>query len=543
MNKIVLIYLGISPNLRKLLLCFLFATLQWLAWFPRPLVPLQFISFIPIFLLIEEQFKRKLGFFLWTYLALFLWNLATTWWVFYSTVSGAVLMLIFNSLFMCIPIIIFKNALKKFSIHHSLLIFILVWVAYEFLHHRWDASWPWLTLGNSLSAAPNLVQWYEYTGTLGGTIWILLGNAFLWFSIKYKTGKSTVIFATMSLFLIGVSWLLLFMNKKISNEKEIVITISQPSFDPWNEKFARSSTDMLQEIFKEQLKGKLDSSQLVLLPETSITSDVDVNDIQNNANSVFLQNILHENKNLEILTGADMYSDYGQANTKPTSSARYDKNYNVYYDVYNSAIFYPQSGKPSFYHKSKLVPGTEQLPFVDVLPIMNKIAFQLDENSTTGTLGKSREAIVLGDKIKFAPIICYESIYGEYISEFIKKGAQIICIMTNDAWWKNTDGYKQHAQFAILRAIESRKWIARSANTGISCFISPTGTMEGKTNWFEKTSITKKIPANNKITFYTRYGDYLGRIATVIVLLYLSIIYSITIIQKIKKLTSNRIPT
>jgi len=89
--------------------------------------------------------------------------------------------------------------------------------------------------------------------------------------------------------------------------------------------------------------------------------------------------------------------------------------------------------------------------------------------------------------------------------------------MTNDGWWENTPGHKQHCQYARLRAIETRKNIVRSANTGISCFINSRGELSDITKWWTDDVIRKDVYIHDGQTFYTRYGDYLGRIACLIV--------------------------
>jgi apolipoprotein N-acyltransferase len=213
------------------------------------------------------------------------------------------------------------------------------------------------------------------------------------------------------------------------------------------------------------------------------------------------------NPKLSLLTGFSGVRYY-QTNVKPNRSARksrYDSS--IYLNLYNSALYLNNHEPAEVYHKSKLVPGTEQMPFIQTFPILEKLAVTLDENSTTGSLGVSDSASALGSPNKVAPIICYESIYGEYVSEYVKNGAQWLGIITNDAWWENTPGYKQHFSYARLRAIETRKWVARSANTGISGFIDPLGQEYQKTDWYEKKCIVQNIYANKYLTFYSRISD------------------------------------
>ena len=131
-----------------------------------------------------------------------------------------------------------------------------------------------------------------------------------------------------------------------------------------------------------------------------------------------------------------------------------------------------------------------------------------------------------GDGTKIAPVICYESVFGEYITSYVQKGAQLIFIITNDGWWKNTPGYKQHMSFARLRAVETRRSIARSANTGISCYINQRGDVMQPTKWWVEASVKGKLNINSTITFYVKYGDYIARISLFSSILLLMIMLS-----------------
>ena len=130
-----------------------------------------------------------------------------------------------------------------------------------------------------------------------------------------------------------------------------------------------------------------------------------------------------------------------------------------------------------------------------------------------GSLGTEKEAFNFElDSMQIAPVICYESIYGEYFSSYVTKGAHAAFIITNDGWWENTPGYQQHLAYGRLRAVETRRSIARSANTGISCFINQRGDVLQATKWWEEDAIVGSINLNNKETFYVRSGDWLGRL-------------------------------
>ena len=110
--------------------------------------------------------------------------------------------------------------------------------------------------------------------------------------------------------------------------------------------------------------------------------------------------------------------------------------------------------------------------------------------------------------------ICYESAYGEYYTGYVRKGARAMTVITNDAWWGDTPGYVQHLSYSCLRAIETRRAIARCANTGISAIISPSGEIISRTPWWEQAVLTGSLPLRDDMTFFVTHGDIAGRVCT-----------------------------
>lgn len=144
------------------------------------------------------------------------------------------------------------------------------------------------------------------------------------------------------------------------------------------------------------------------------------------------------------------------------------------------------------------------MPFPTLLKPLESLAINL--GGTMGSIGTQEERSVFNDslnKVCIAPIICYESIYADYVTEFIRLGANLIFIITNDGWWQDTPGYIQHLNFARLRAIENRRQIARSANTGTSCFIDEFGNIEQATPWWKEALISKNMSKNLELTFFS----------------------------------------
>jgi apolipoprotein N-acyltransferase len=126
--------------------------------------------------------------------------------------------------------------------------------------------------------------------------------------------------------------------------------------------------------------------------------------------------------------------------------------------------------------------------------------------------------------IGVAPVICYESIWGSWVGESVKNGAQFIAVITNDGWWGNTSGKDQHMLYAKLRAIETRRWVVRSANTGISGFINQRGDLVKQSTWWTSTALKEDINLNDNLTVYVNHGDIIAKLCAIIALVLASII-------------------
>ena len=184
-----------------------------------------------------------------------------------------------------------------------------------------------------------------------------------------------------------------------------------------------------------------------------------------------------------------------------------------------SATVSGTTGSTRRWLSTRLVIGVEKMP----LPwLFDWLSFLIiDLGGTTGQLGvDTQRTVFAADSVRVAPAVCYESVYGAYVGEFVRGGAQLILVITNDGWWRDTAIHRQHFSFSRLRAIEHRRAVARSANTGISGFINARGDVVGPTlGWARRGVLTAPVALSDELTVYTRYGDYLGRIAQYVMLL------------------------
>ncbi len=508
--------------------------LLWLSWPPIPYTaPLLFLAFIPLLFALENiitgDYKRKGNKVFFTAgLACFTWNTASIYWI-YNAINALGLPSIATLLISLIPFCLaaalmafafwlYFQMRKRFSLIRSSLALICFWIAYEFLHQTWELAFPWMTLGNGFATTHQMIQWYEYTGAYGGTLWILLSNLLL-FSIV-RSGKpsfkeavisrSVTLWVILIIFPSAVSLIQYYTYEEHINPADIVIV--QPNIDPYAK---YDSSVMPTDVQLEHLIQLSDSvaqsnTEFFIWPETAISENTNEKNIRQTSSFHQIQQFLNKYKNGNLLSGIESYRIYDSAET--VSAVAIPPH--GYIDGFNAAVMIENSENVQFYHKSKLVPGAERLPFRDALSFMKPLFAKF--GGTTGGYGSQKEPSVFYAQsgIGVAPIICYESIWGNYVGEFIDKGAQFIAIITNDGWWGDTSGKDQHLEYAKLRAIETRRWIARSANTGISAFINQRGDIVKKTKWWTPDALNMEINLNEEITFYVKTGDYIAYFAS-----------------------------
>lgn len=413
--------------------------------------------------------------------------------------------------------LLFKAAAKRRKEVVGFLALLIFWLGFEYLHLNWELSWPWLTLGNVFARRPSWVQWYEYTGVLGGSLWVLLANIVL-----YKTFTMTrplwknhrrVLKAGLVIGIpIAVSFVIGSRYKEKGNLTEVVIV--QPNINPYTEKFEGSDQfiplekqiDRLIELSEQKITPQ---TQYVVWPETAISTPTDESNPSASVLINKLSDFVRRHPNTALVTGINSFIIYPN---RATATARYHEGLG-YYDIFNSTMYIDASGKIVFYHKAKLVLGVEKMPFISELKFLESLA--LNMGGTSGSLGAGEERTVFGhtDAPGVAAPVCYESVYGEFITTFVRNGANLLFVITNDGWWGNTPGFRQHFQYAKLRAIETRRSIARAANTGTSGFIDQRGKVIEKSKWWKQTVLKARLRSNKKITFYVKYGDYIGNIA------------------------------
>jgi len=533
-----------------LFLALLSGVLLALPWFQTFSGIIILIAFVPLLLIEDYIYSTKeknkpiilIGYSALTFLT---WNILTTYWIYNAAFIAVIAAVLVNTLLMTSTFWLFHFTKRNLGSKTGYFSFIIYWIGFEYFYLNAEISWPWLNLGNAFAKDIKLIQWFEFTGTLGGTLWILILNLFLFFIIKsyINSRKFKILIPQFILYILILATPILIslsiFRNYIEKGKEYTIAIIQPNIDPYT-----TSSNSLSQF--QQLKSILrladsiadDNTDYIVAPETSLGNSVWEQNLTTDKSIQAIKTFLKKMPKANFIIGLNSYKKY-MPNEEKSATVRYWEKENIYYDVYNSAIQINSNKYIPVYHKSKLVVGVEKMPYPKLFKPLEAFIDKMGGTIASCGTQKFRETFKNSlDETRIAPVICYESVYGEFVTDYIKKGGNFIFVITNDGWWGDTPGYKQHLSYSQLRAIETRRSIARSANTGISAFINQKGEILSKTQWWVPCAIKNNLKANSEITFYVKYGDYIGRLSgfLAIFLFLYTIVQQILNISKEKKL-------
>jgi apolipoprotein N-acyltransferase len=290
------------------------------------------------------------------------------------------------------------------------------------------------------------------------------------------------------------------------------VVILQPNINPYTEKYNTTDTRIGELLLKLSEDKVSDSTQLIVAPETVFADGTVLSNFEQSEAAFFSRQLINKYPQADFLSGISFYERFNDpAKVREQSNQIGPMDW---YDDYNSAFLMNAKDIPQLYHKSKLVVGVENFPYQDILkPILGDVMIDLGGTVAMKTTQEDREVFALNNQTFTGPIICYESVYGDYVTGYVENGANFLSIITNDAWWGNTQGHQQHLSYAKLRAIETRRDVVRSANTGISAFINQKGEVTKSLGYEKQGSIKSDICLNSEKTFYVKHGDYLARVA------------------------------
>lgn len=505
-------------------------------YLPYPI--LLFGAWVPLLLLqrrLAQQQASGRRVFGYGYSAFLLFNIISTWWVTNTGLFAGLFPALVNPLLMTIPWWLFDRISRRLP-KVSGLAFVAPWLTFEYLHYRWDLSWPWLDLGNGLAQNPWMAQWYEYTGTGGGSLWILLFN-YLLFTVAYPNRgtakrppaevpkKIKPVWGRVGLFVLfvlpQVVSLLIYRSVDTQSGPSVSVVAVNLNAEPHFEKFGvsarQSAVDTAGFLMQSAISQRSDTLDYFLLPETSFGRIRENRPFDEGSFNALL-NRLQTDRFRYLFTGFSGYYEFGP-DEFVTPAVRYigDRAYESLNAVIQIEAEYFRT---QTYRKGIFVPGAESLPFSKALgflkPLLESTAISM------AGFGTQAERSSLEGVARIAPVICYEGVFGEYFTDYINEGqAQAAFVMTNDGWWGNTPGHRQHLWIHSLRAIETRRTMARAANLGSCAFINARGEITAKTNYNEMGTLFGEVQLRDEVTWYVKRGDQIGRVAGLLTIMLL----------------------
>ncbi len=493
---------------RGLVIALWTAAAAWAAWPPRPWPWLLPLALAPLIGYVQAaRPRRAIGI---AFAAMLGWNLFTTFWIRHATLPGAVFAVVANALIFTMPWAALALTRPVFRPRMGFIFFVVMWLALERFHFQWELAWPWLTLGNVFATRPEWVQWYAYTGVLGGTLWVWwLAYGLLGVARRPQRKLGWLMLGLAAAVPWGISTAM--QEVPLPESGRLTVGCVQPNIDPYAEKFDPASRSRQMDILLDLSEAAYQrGARLIVWPETAVPGTVPEADPT--ANPYFARAVewLRQHPNAQLITGAVTVQHY-ESDEPPTPSAR-PVAPRRFVDYYNAVVALGSDGTVQIYHKKKLVPGVEWLPYPDVLGVLRPL--MADLGGVSGAYGKTGPSWPLQlDTVKVAPAVCYESVFGDYLRRFIIQGAEVLAVVTNDGWWGVTDGHRQHFHYARLRAVELGRAVVRSANTGISAVIDARGRVVDSLGYDRHGVVVADIALHPHLTYYAYAGDVIGRTA------------------------------
>jgi apolipoprotein N-acyltransferase len=501
---------------------FLSGILLGVSALPSKIWFISFLAFIPF--LVSLQFiankKRRNVYFLFQLLLMlstfYLW---VGFWVLQTANLGFIvgLFIVVPFLVLLFPyIFIFQKrpALANFF-------FVAAWLSAEYIQGYFELGSPFYNLGHNLGAAPKLIQWYEYTGAAGGTLWILVVNVVLYKLINGFINKSGEWKKQLVLVLSSILIpMLISMGIYYTYEekgKSVEVLVLHPSTDNTDVKYRINIYDLLELYLENTLSHISDKTEYLVFPETAITNTGFIEDYHRNLvfNRWFERTA--QFPNLKLISGAVAYEaipNVGKIkNYRRIPGIRYSENYKTWYYTYNAALQLEQGQAVQFRVKDRLVPYQEYAPYPLILPRISPVGIDFQFSGKEN----NRQVFTASNGRKTAALICYETIYGNLFARAAREGAEAFFVLLNEGWYDDPKVPRQFLQLSVIRAIENRRSVVHSSNMGITAVISTKGEILSQTAIKEPDFIKQNVQFSRKWTLMAHLHNYIGILSLIFV--------------------------
>lgn len=505
--------------------------------FPFPITLLIFFFLIPYLFAIKNKTSlaeiNKLS-----YLTFLTLSVITLYWVGswqskadpFLMIGGGVLLFFYPAVLLIISTLFYLTK-KIFGNNISLWLLPIHWITVEYLLTLTDLKFPWLTLGHALAKFTAFIQVADLIGSYGLSLIILYINVMLFkaaenFSQSFSKSIRLVLVSIL-IFCVIIFYGFIKINNS-TQQKTIKVGIVQPNLDPWEKWQTGGLNDLLNDYFILSDACIKQGAKIVIWPETALPVYLLSAEYGYLTDSIYT---FVKKNNVHLLTGMPDFQTYFE---NPPEDAKKSQNSDYYFTTYNSILlFNPISKEIQKYGKMHLVPLGEKVPFVESLPFLGDF-FKWNVGISSWNTGRDTTVfnlVIDNDTIKLAGLVCFESVFPSFVSEFAKRGAEFLVVVTNDSWYGNSSGPYQHKEFAALRAVENRRAVVRSANGGISCLIDQFGRTIYETKMFTKESFVVDVPLVKQKSFYSENPDIIPILASAFSIW----IIGLNILSKVKK--------
>ncbi len=364
--------------------------------------------------------------------------------------------------------------ITKLKLRYRLFLIPATWIFLEYIKTYLFTGFPWLLAGYSLWKIPELLQIASVTGIYGLSFFVVLINTITAESLTSKKVKP--IFIALLLIVILYIYGSIAINRLDINPG-YKVSILQGNISQYKKYKSRYNEEILNVYSQLNKKTAENKPYLTVWPETSTPKAISTNiDMEN-----FIKRLAENSGAYHIVGSVEQGRGY----------------------YYNSAYTVSPTGEISKpYRKIHILPFGEYFPFRSIISLFADIINELGDFDA----GSEYKILEAGD-FNAGTGICFESILPGLVRNFFKNGANIFVNITNDAWFLKTAGPYQHFIHSVVRAVENRTYVIRSANTGISAIISPAGRIMKKTELLETTVLNGMAGINEENTLYTAYGD------------------------------------
>ena len=487
--------------------------------------PWAFVALIPLFVTLVSCSRRqgwRLGWW-----AGFTFNLIGLYWVAFTqgggpaVIAGTVCMAAYLGLFWGAFTLLLVAMAQRWG-PRSLAAAPVLWTASEYALSLGELGFPWLLLGHSQGCYPAAIQYAEFTGVYGISFWIVVVNVLLYQFVSALGSDVSRRWAIVALVAVCApilyGWTVLENSPSVDHPRQgdesatrvgevrvggvrVGLVQNNLGLAKWSPGGLEKSFESLERLSRSVVASQPQQPDLIVWPETALPCYLSLRP----QCSRRVQNLV-ATLGTPILTGA--------SNVEPSTG-----------EPYNAAfLIRDASSPPVAYAKMHLVPFGERTPFRDSFAFLRDI----DWTALTGDLGpaefaRGRERTTFelpASGATFAALICFESVFPDFVRNSVAEGAEFLVNITNDSWFGRTAGPYQHAQLTVMRAVENRRAIARCATSGISLFVDPYGRTFDRTPIFAEAVVSRELPRSRLLTFYTRHGDWFAQLSTAMVVVF-----------------------